>query len=257
MSNVKKYQLLHNCYSQSYSRWCSEDGLKNIQMLQTKQTPAAAMSRVRRYCCLNIPTCDPNVMILTVILFNDECHRFHVRRISYSILLVWNHFYTSKNLTVLSQQVLQKCAHIWTCMTKIEDVSGIFSMIYVLMEYTESIFDPYMALINRTQNMHQNQCVFSRESQRYAIIIYQHSPLLFDNSSKCVICLTDCFEDLWCQSFAGVVRPEEPCRTKCPVSSILGTFVPCMQRAPPVDLSALQGKSACCMCDCFTTSTSS
>lgn len=41
-------------------------------------------------------------------------------------------------------------------MTKIEDVSGIFSMIYVLMEYTESIFDPYMALINRTQNMHQN-----------------------------------------------------------------------------------------------------
>lgn len=49
----------------------------------------------------------------------------------------------------------------------------------------------------------------------------------------------DCFKDLWCQSFAGVVNPEEPCQTRCPVSSILGTYVPCMQRAPPVDLSAL------------------
>lgn len=40
------------------------------------------------------------------------------------------------------------------------------------------------------------------------------------------------------------VKTEEPCRTRCPVSSILGIFVPCMQRAPLVDLLALWGKSA-------------
>lgn len=69
--------------------------------------------------------------------------------------------------------------------------------------------------------------------------LIDHLSETFDNSFKCVIFLNDCFEDLWCQSFAGVFQPEELCRTKCPVSSILGTFVPCMQRAPPVDLSAL------------------
>lgn len=37
----------------------------------------------------------------------------------------------------------------------------------------------------------------------------------------------------------GVDVLQEPCRTRCPVSSILGTFAPCMQRAPPVDLSVL------------------